>query len=150
MSLKDLLMDDLKVAMREKDAVRKSVVTMLRAAVKQVEVDQRIELDDEAIIDIIAKQIKQKNNAIVEFKNGDRQDLVDLTEKEIDILMKYLPEQLSEDEVLKIVQEAIESTGAASMKDMGKVMGIVTNATKGKADGKLVADLVKKALSGKA
>ncbi len=150
MSLKDLLMDDLKVAMREKDAVRKSVVTMLRAAVKQVEVDQRIELDDEAIIDIIAKQIKQKNNAIVEFKNGDRQDLVDLTEKEIDILMKYLPEQLSEDEVLKIVLEAIESTGAASMKDMGKVMGIVTNATKGKADGKLVADLVKKALSGKA
>lgn len=150
MSLKDLLMDDLKVAMRDKDVLKKSVVTMLRAAVKQVEVDQRIELDDEAIIDIIAKQIKQKNNAIVEFKNGERQDLVELTEKEIDILMKYLPEQLSEDEVLKIVDEAIESTGAASMKDMGKVMGIVTNATKGKADGKLVADLVKKALSGKA
>lgn len=150
MSLKDLLMDDLKVAMRDKDVLKKSVVTMLRAAVKQVEVDQRIELDDEAIIDIIAKQIKQKNNAIVEFKNGDRQDLVELTEKEIDILMKYLPEQLSEDEVLKIVEEAIVSTGAASMKDMGKVMGIVTNATKGKADGKLVADLVKKALAGKA
>ena len=150
MSLKDLLMDDLKVAMRDKDTIKKSAVTMLRAAVKQIEVDQRIELDDEAIIDIIAKQIKQKQNAIVEFKNGNRQDLVELTEKEIDILMKYLPEQLSEDEVLKIVQEAIDSTGAASMKDMGKVMGIVTNATKGKADGKLVADLVKKALSGKA
>jgi len=83
MSLKDLLMDDLKVAMREKDTIRKSVVTMLRAAVKQIEVDQRIELDDDAIIDIIAKQIKQKNNAIVEFQNGNRQDLVDLTEKEI-------------------------------------------------------------------
>ena len=150
MSLKDLLMDDLKVAMRDKDVVRKSVVTMLRAAVKQVEVDQRIELDDEAIIDIIAKQIKQKNNAIVEFNNGNRQDLVELTEKEIEILMKYLPEQLDESEVARIVEEAIQTTGAMSMKDMGKVMGIVTNATKGKADGKLISELVKKALAGKA
>ncbi len=150
MSLKDLLMDDLKVAMRDKDVVRKSVVTMLRAAVKQVEVDQRIELDDEAIIDIIAKQIKQKNNAIIEFNNGNRQDLVELTEKEIEILMKYLPEQLDESEVARIVEEAIQTTGAMSMKDMGKVMGIVTNATKGKADGKLVADLVKKLLSNRA
>lgn len=150
MSLKVLLMDDLKVAMREKDTTRKSVVTMLRAAIKQIEVDQRIELDDEAIIDIIAKQIKQKNNAIVEFKNGNRQDLVDLTEKEIEILMGYLPEQLSEEEVEKLVQDAITETGATSMKDMGKVMGIVTNATKGKADGKLISDLVKKALTPKA
>ena len=147
MSLKDLLMDDLKVAMREKDVLRKSVVTMLRAAVKQIEVDQRIELEDDAIIDIIAKQIKQKNNAITEFENGNRQDLVDLTNQEIQVLMKYLPEQLSEDEVFTIVKDAIQQTGAASMKDMGKVMGIVTTATKGKADGKLIADLVKKALS---
>lgn len=150
MSLKDLLMDDLKVAMRDKDALKKSVVTMLRAAVKQIEVDQRIDLDDEAIIDIIAKQIKQKKGAIIEFGNGHRQDLVDLTEKEIEILMNYLPEQLSEGEVVKIVEEAIVQTGASSMKDMGKVMGIVTNATKGKADGKLIADLVKQALSGRA
>lgn len=150
MSLKDLLMDDLKVAMRDKDAIKKSVVTMLRAAVKQIEVDQRIELDDEAIIDIIAKQIKQKKGAIIEFDNGHRQDLVDLTEKEIEILMNYLPEQLSEGEVVKIVEEAIVQTGASNMKDMGKVMGIVTNATKGKADGKLIADLVKQALTGRA
>ena len=150
MSLKDLLMDDLKVAMREKDTIRKSVVTMLRAAVKQIEVDQRIELDDDAIIDIIAKQIKQKNNAIVEFQNGNRHDLDDLTEKDIELLMVYLPEQLSEEEVVKMVQDAINATGATTMKDMGKVMGIVTNASKGKADGKLVADLVKKALTPKA
>ncbi|MDH8678406.1 GatB/YqeY domain-containing protein [Fusibacter bizertensis] len=147
MSLKDLLMDDLKVAMRDKDVVKKSVVTMLRAAIKQIEVDQRIELDDEAIIEIIAKQIKQKNNAIVEFDNGNRQDLVDLTKNEIEFLMKYLPEQLSPDEVKVIVDEAIATTGATTMKDMGKVMGIVTNATKGKAEGKLISDLVKKALS---
>lgn len=150
MSLKDLLMDDLKVAMRDKDVVKKSVVTMLRAAIKQIEVDQRIELDDEAIIDIIAKQIKQKNNAIVEFANGNRQDLVDLTNNEIELLMKYLPEQLSEEEVKVIVADAIATTGASNMKDMGKVMGIVTNATKGKAEGKLISDLVKKALTGNA
>lgn len=147
MSLKELLMDDLKVAMRDKDTVKKSVITMLRAAVKQVEVDERRDLDDEAVIDIITKQIKQKNNAIVEFKNGDRQDLVELTEKEIEFLMKYMPEQLSVEEVQKIVDDAIATVGATSMKDMGKVMGIVSNATKGKADGKLVADLVKKGLS---
>lgn len=147
MSLKELLMDDLKVAMRDKDTVKKSVITMLRAAVKQVEVDERRDLDDEAVIDIITKQIKQKNNAIVEFKNGDRQDLVELTEKEIEFLMKYMPEQLSVEEVQKIVDEAIATVGATTMKDMGKVMGIVSNATKGKAEGKLVADLVKKGLS---
>jgi len=147
MSLKELLMDDLKVAMRDKETVKKSVITMLRAAVKQVEVDERRDLDDEAVIEIITKQIKQKNNAIVEFKNGDRQDLVELTEKEIEFLMKYMPEQLSVEEVQKIVDDAIATVGATSMKDMGKVMGIVSNATKGKADGKLVADLVKKGLS---
>lgn len=147
MSLKELLMDDLKVAMRDKDKLRKSVITMLRSAIKQVEVDERIELDDAAVIEIIAKQIKQKHNAIVEFKNGNRQDLVDATEAEIDILMKYLPEQLSVEEVQAIVNDAIDKTGAKNMKDMGKVMGIVTNATKGVADGKVVADLVKKALS---
>lgn len=147
MSLKDVLMDDLKVAMRDKDKLRKSSITMLRAAIKQIEVDERIELDDAAVIDIIAKQIKQKNNAIEEFRKGERQDLVDMTQEEIKILMAYLPEQLSEEAISIIVQEAITKTGANTMKDMGKVMGIVTNATKGKADGKMVADLVKKALS---
>lgn len=147
MSLKDVLMDDLKVAMRDKDKLRKSSITMLRAAIKQVEVDERIELDDADVIDIIAKQIKQKNNAIEEFRKGERQDLVDMTQEEIKILMTYMPEQLSEEAIYVIVQEAIAKTGATNMKDMGKVMGIVTNATKGKADGKIVADLVKKALS---
>lgn len=140
-------MDDLKVAMRDKDKLRKSSITMLRAAIKQVEVDERKELDDAAVIDIIAKQIKQKNNAIEEFRKGERQDLVDMTQEEIKILMTYMPEQLSEEAVSEIVQEAIAKTGASTMKDMGKVMGIVTEATKGKADGKMVADLVKKALS---
>lgn len=147
MSLKNQLMDDLKVAMRDKDKVRKSVITMLRSAIKQIEVDERRELEDEAIIDIIAKQIKQKNNAIVEFQNGNRLDLVEEAQEEIRMLTAYLPEQLSLEDIQAIVKEAIATTGASSMKDMGKVMGIVSGATKGRADGKTISECVKAALS---
>ncbi len=147
MSLKARLMDDLKIAMKEKDKVRKSVVTMLRSAIKQIEVDQRCDLEDDAIVDIIAKQIKQKNNAIEEFQNGGRPDLVEEAQEEIRILKTYLPEQMTEEEVKAIVDKAVADTGASSMKDMGKVMGIVTQATKGRADGKTVSDIVKAALN---
>ena len=147
MSLKDLLMDDLKDAMRDKEKVKKSVITMLRSAVKQIEVDERRDLSDDDVVDIMTKQIKQKNNAIEDFNSGGRQDLVDLTREEIAILMRYMPEQLSEDEVVAVINDAIRTSGATSMKDMGKVMGIVGQATKGKADSKIVADLVKKALN---
>ena len=147
MSLKDKLTDDLKVAMREKDKLRKSVVTLVRSAVKQIEVDERRELTDEDVLEIIAKQVKQKRGAIEEFSKGGREDLVEMTKNEIDILMAYLPEQLTEEEVVEIVKAAIEKVGATTMKDMGKVMGIVSESTKGKADGKLIADLVKKSLS---
>lgn len=147
MSLTIRLMDDLKIAMKEKDVLRKSVVTMLRSAIKQIEVDQRVTLDDDDIIEIIAKQIKQKNNAIEDFKSGERMDLVEQAQQEIEILKTYLPEQLSEEEIASMVNEAIQTTGASSMKDMGKVMGIVSAQTKGRADGKVVSDLVKKALS---
>ncbi len=147
MSLASKLTDDLKDAMREKDKVRKSVITMLRAAIKQIEVDERRELSEDDVIDIIAKQIKQKKGAIEDFSKGGRDDLVEMTKAEIDILMTYLPEQLTEEAIVDIIAKAIETTGAASMKEMGKVMGIVSEATKGKADGKLVADLVKKSLS---
>lgn len=147
MSLKNVLMEDLKVAMREKDTVKKSVVTMLRAAIKQVEVDERRELDDADIIELAAKQVKQKNGAIVDFRNGDRQDLVEMTEKEIEYLMAYLPKQLTEAEIEALVDEAIRSLGAQSMKDMGRVMGHIADATKGRADGRFVADCVKRKLS---
>ncbi len=147
MSLKDKLTDDLKVAMREKDKLRKSVVTLVRSAVKQIEVDERRELTDEDVLEIIAKQVKQKRGAIEEFSKGGREDLVEMTKNEIDILMAYLPEQLTEEEVVEIVKAAIEKVGATTMKDMGKVMGIVSESTKGKADNKLVADVVKKSLS---
>lgn len=143
MSLKDQLMIDLKAAMKEKDAVKKACVTMLRAAVKQVEVDERIELNDDQIVDIVAKQIKQKKGAIEEFTKGDRQDLVDEAQAEIEFLMTYLPEQLSEEEVKALVEATISELGASSMKDMGKVMGAMKAKTAGRADSKIVSDLVK-------
>lgn len=143
MSLKDQLMNDLKAAMKEKNAVKKAAVTMLRAAIKQIEVDQRVELNDEQIIEIVAKQIKQKKGAIEEFTKGDRQDLVDEAQAEIDFLSAYLPEQMSEDEVKALVQATISEMGASSMKDMGKVMGAMKEKTKGRADSKIVSDMVK-------
>ncbi|MDK2868165.1 MAG: uncharacterized protein PWP51_2796 [Clostridiales bacterium] len=146
MSLKDKLTEDLKSAMKSKDQVRKATVTMLRAAIKQIEVDERKELTDDEILDIIAKQVKQKNNAIEDFANGGREDLVDLTKTEIDILMNYMPEQLSDEALEAIVADAIQSTGASTIKDMGKVMGIVSGKTKGQADNKRIADMVKKSL----
>ncbi len=145
--LKDKLMEDLKTAMKAKDAVKKSTVTMLRAEVKQVEVDSRTELSDEDIITIVAKQIKQKRAAIEDFKKAERQDMVDETLAEIKVLETYLPEQLSEDEVIAIIKEAIANVSAASMKDMGKVMGAVKGKLAGKADNKFVADTVKSLLS---
>jgi len=147
MSLKDLLMQDLKTAMQEKDVLKKTTVTMLRAAVKQVEVDQRVELLDQDIVEIVAKQIKQKRAAIEEFSKGGRQDLVDEALAEIHILEAYLPEQLTEEQIKAMVLEAIAETGASSPKDMGKVMGVMTPKTKGLADGKLVATLVKEQLN---
>jgi len=146
MNLKDLFMQDLKTAMKEKQELRKLTITMLRAAVKQIEVDQRIELDDAAIIDIIAKQIKQKKAAIEEFAKGGRQDLVDEANAEIDVLMAYMPQQFTRDEIIAIVKDVIQKTGATSMKDMGKVVTEAKELSKGQADGKTLSDVVRELL----
>lgn len=146
MSLKDKLAEDLKVSMRSGDKIRKNVITMIRAAIKQKEVDERIELDDEAIIDIISKQVKQKKDAIEDFKKGQRQDLVELTEKEINILLDYLPQQLTESELEEIVKSTIEELGIDSVKDIGKVMSNVMPKVKGRADGSLVNNIARRFL----
>lgn len=146
MSLKDRLMDDLKASMKNGDKLRKNVITMIRAAIKQKEVDERIELNDEAIIDVISKQVKQKKDAIEDFNRGQRQDLVELTEKEINILLDYLPQQLTESELEKIVKEAIEEVGANSVRDIGKIMSNVMPKIKGRADGSMVNNIVKQYL----
>lgn len=143
MSLKDKLMEDLKSSMKNKDKIRKNVITMLRSAIKQREVDERIELDDDGIIDIVSKQVKQKRDAIDDFKKGNREDLVELTEEEVKILLEYLPEQLSEDEVRVMVKEIIDETDAKSMKDMGKIMAKIMPKIKGRADGSIVNKIAK-------
>lgn len=147
MSLKDKLMDDLKSSMKNKDTLRKNTVTMVRAAIKQVEVDERRDLSDEDILDIIAKQLKEKRAAIEEFKKGSRDDLVDLTNSEIEILLEYLPKQLTEEELEQIVSETIKEINATSMKDIGLIMKAVMPKVKGVADGNMVNKVVKKIFS---
>ena len=144
MSLKEVLMEDMKDAMRSKNVIKKNTVTMVRAAIQRKEVEERIDLSDDAILEIIAKQLKEKKMAIDEFKKGDRQDLIDLTEKEIEFLLEYLPEQLSEDEIEKIVIETIEEVNAQSMKDIGLIMKAIMPKVKGKADGNTVNKIIKK------
>ena len=147
MDIKKCLMADLKTAMKNKDSLLKSVITMLRADIKQIEVDKRIELADEDVIDIIAKQIKAKQSAIEDFRNGNREDLAEEALAEIELLKKYLPEQLSHEELETIIKAVVEEVGATTMKDMGKVMGLVNPQVKGKADGKAVSTIVKSLLN---
>ncbi|MEG2788605.1 MAG: GatB/YqeY domain-containing protein [Romboutsia sp.] len=143
MSLKEKLQEDLKSSMKNKDTVKKSVVTLIRASVKQYEIDNRVELGDEEIIDIISKQLKQRKDALTEFTKANREDLVNETEAEIEVLKEYLPQQLSEKELNEIVKSTISEVGATSMKDMGKIMSAIKPKTKGRADGKLINELVK-------
>lgn len=143
MSLKQKLQEDLKSSMKNKDTVRKSVVTLIRASIKQSEVDNRVELEDEDIIDIIAKQLKQRKDVLVQFKDAKREDLVSEAEAEIEVLKEYLPQQLSEEELSEIVKSTISELGATSMKDMGKIMSAMKPKVKGRADGKLINELVK-------
>lgn len=147
MSLEQQLMADLKDSMKTKDTVRKNTITMVRAAIKQREIDERIELSNEDILEIISKQLKEKRMVIEEFNKGNRQDLVDLTELEIEILLKYLPKQLTEEEIEKIVEETIKEIDATSMEDIGNIMKAVMPKVKGKADGKMVNKAVRKILN---
>ncbi|HHZ03258.1 MAG TPA: GatB/YqeY domain-containing protein [Tissierellia bacterium] len=144
MPLKEKLMADLKEAMKSKNKVKKDTITMIRAAIKQKEVDNRVELTDTEILDIIAKQVKQKKDSLVDFEKGNRQDLIDLTNEEIKILLEYLPPQLSDEELTLIVEEAIEATGAQTKKDLGKLMAFIMPKVKGRADGKHVNEIVAK------
>ncbi len=146
MTLKEKLFEDLKAAMKSKDTIAKECIQMVRAAILQIEKDQKIDVDDAGVLVVINKEIKKYKDVLPDFIRGGRQDLVDQVNKKIDILTAYLPEQLSEDEVKAIIDDAITATGAVSMKDMGKVMGAVTAKTKGVADNKLVSELVKAAL----
>ena len=146
MALKEQLLADLKASMKAKDTVKKSTVTMIRAAILQVEKDNKVELGDAEIQEIIAKQMKQRRDALDEFKKAERDDLIAQTEAEMRVIEAYLPKQLTQEEIEAIVDETIKETGADSAKDMGKIMGALMPKVKGLADGKLVNQIVREKL----
>lgn len=146
--LQDKINKDLVEALKAKDDAKISTLRMLNSAIHNAAIAKRPkELEEPDILDVIAKQIKQHAESIEQFKKGNRQDLVDKETKETEILKSYMPEQMSEEEITKLIQEAIKEVDAKGMQDMGKVMKVVSPKTKGRADGKLVSDLVKKCLS---
>lgn len=148
MGLKDKLMADLKEAMKAHDKVRKDTISFARAAIKQHEVDNRVELSDEEIIPILAKQVKMRKDALADFEKAGRPDLVEAYNEEIKILESYLPEQMSLEEIKKVVADAAESLGIEGGKqNMGKLMGAVMGKLKGKADGNTVREAVTEYLS---
>ncbi len=147
MPIKDKLMEDLKLSMKEKDIIRKNTVQSVRAAVLQVEKDTKVTLDDEGVIGVIAKEVKKRKDVLPEYEKSGREDLIADLKREIDILMEYLPSQLSQEELDEIVLNSIKEVGATSMKDMGKIMADVMPKIKGRADGKAVNEIVKKYFS---
>ena len=134
-------------AMKAKDSVRLATLRGVKGAIKLQSIDHKKEINDELLIDVVSKEIKSRNESIKEFEKGNRQDLIDKTKEEIDILSKYLPEQLSEDEIITIINQVFEEVKPSGIKDMGKVMGKVTPLVKGKADMGLVSKLVKDKLN---
>ena len=146
MSLKVKISEDMKNAMRNKDSERLGAIRLLQSALKQKEVDERIEIGDGDILIIIEKMLKQRRDSIDAFQKADRQDLVKKEEFEISVLMQYMPEPLEESEILKIIDEAIKSLSATSMKDMGAVMNAVKPALSGKANMADVSQKIKSKL----
>jgi len=147
MSLKDQITEDMKSAMKAGDKDRLKVVRLIRAAIKQIEVDQRIELDDAAVLIVLDKMVKQRRDSIEQFQTGNRNDLADIELAEIVVLKDYLPEQLSDEELDAMIDEAISSTAAESIRDMGKVMGQIKAKAAGRADMGAVGAKVKARLA---
>lgn len=149
MNLKDKLTEDLKQAMRQGDERRRSTLRLVMAAIKNAEIQERRELDEGDLQAIIAKEAKQRRDSIAEYEKGGRQDLADQEKAELQILLAYLPEQLSREEIAAQARQVIEEVGATSMAQMGQVMGRLMPLMKGKADGHLVNQVVKELLIGK-
>ena len=147
MSLKETLMQDMKTAMKEKDQLKKNVVTMIRAAVLQTEKDTKTELDDDGVLDIIAKQLKQRRDALSDFERGGRQDLVDLTNSEIEMILTYMPQQLTTEELTKMIKDSVERLGITQPKEMGRLMSDLMPQVKGRADGKTINAIARELLS---
>jgi uncharacterized protein YqeY len=148
-SLQERLTEDVKTAMKAREAgkSRLSVLRMVKASIRNIEIDRKKELNDEEVLDVLAKEVKMRRDSMEDFRKGNRLDLVAALEEEIAILAEYLPAQLSEEEVRVLVDQAVSQAQAATAKDMGKVMAILMPQVKGKADGKLVNTLVRERLN---
>lgn len=134
MTLTAQIRQDMKTAMKSGDKDRLKVIRLMMAAIKQIEIDQRIELDDAAVLVVLNKMVKQRHDSITQFKDGGREDLANIEIAEISVLDHYLPEQLSDTELDTLIEQAITETGAQSMRDMGKVMGLIKEKAEGRAD----------------
>lgn len=145
--LKEKLMEDLKEAMKEKQTLRKNVVQMIRAAILQVEKDKQIELEDNQILEIIAKEAKKRKDSLSDYEKSGREDLINQVKEEIEIISEYLPKQLTKEEITEIVKQVIEETGATSIKDMGKVMKPAKEKMGATADGKTINEVVRELLN---
>ena len=145
--LKKRITDDMKSAMKAKDKQALKAVRMILEAIKQKEIDERIELDDAQVMTVIQKMVKQRKDSISQFSDAGRTDLVEIEEAELETINNYMPEQLSDEEVASVVDKAINDSGANSMKDMGKLMGMLKAQLQGKADMSLVSQLIKSRLS---
>ena len=148
MALKERITEDMKAAMRSGEKERLGVIRMITSAIKQREVDERIMLDDTQVLSVLEKMIKQRKESLVQFKAGNRQDLVDKESAEIALLQGYLPAALSDTEIDALINEAVAATGAASVKDMGKVMAIIKAKAQGRADMGAVGAKIKAKLGG--
>lgn len=145
--LRTQINNDMKEAMKAKDTVKRDALRMLNSAFKQIEVDERKELNDEDVKAIIQKQVKQRQDSIAQYQEAKRDDLIQKEQAEIDVFMAYMPKQLDAQELEEAIKAIIDKTGAASMKDMGKVMGAATKELAGVTNGKAINEMVKKLLS---
>lgn len=145
--LKEKLLEDMKNSMKDKNVVRKNVIQMVRAAILQVEKDNNIEIDDNRILEIIAKEVKKRNDSISDFEKAKREDLINQAKEEIRILNEYLPKQLSKEELTTKLKEIIEELGATSMKDMGNIMKTAKAKLGASADGRMINEVVKELLA---
>ncbi len=145
--LKEKLLEDFKNAMKEKDELKKNTIMMIRSAILQIEKDTQKELSENEILEIIAKELKKRKETLSDIEKSGRDDLISEVNNEIAIIKAYLPEELSKEEVEKIVAEAIKESGATSIKEMGKVMQIAKAKTAGRADNKMLSDLIRSSLA---
>ncbi len=143
MSLKAQISEDMKSAMRAKDSARLGTIRLLQAAIKQREVDERIELDDTAVIAVIEKMLKQRRDSIAAYESASRNDLADVEKFEVSVLQTYLPQQLTEDEIKAVLEKVVTETGASGIKDMSKVMAAIKPLVAGRADMGKISGLIK-------